>query len=316
MEKPSLRPREARLLTLTGTGGVGKTRLAIQVARESANLFPDRGRIRRAGVLETNLTRDPQCRSVAGAEEEVGPTQGPPRLPACEATLARSGQLRASTGSSARGGGFDRVLTATVPHGYEPRNAAGAGRARVLWSHPSSYPAPPIRLLRRRMAGSPAGRLFVERARAVSPAFRLGEGNAAQVATICWQLAGCRSPWSWRRRGLAVLEPVVAPRTPRPSALRQWGTRPSKRQRTLRATLDWSHALLSEPEKALFRRLSVFADGFTLEAVEVVGAAGEVERRLRAGARGKPCGAIPRCIGGWGALLDARASEAVRSGAP
>ncbi len=126
------------------------------------------------------------------------------------------------------------------------------------------------------VAGSSSGRLFVERARATSPAFRLEEGNAAAVASICWRLAGLPLALELAAARVRFLSPSsLLARLDRALSV-SWGRDVPERQRTMRATLDWSHDLLSEPENALFRRLSVFAGGFSLEAAEAVGAAGEV----------------------------------------
>src|SRR3712207_2798386 len=123
---------------------------------------------------------------------------------------------------------------------------------------------------------SPSGRLFVERARAVSSTFSITEANAAAVASICWRLAGIPLALELAAAKAKFLDPkMLLLRLDR--ALSTSGGRDlPDRQRTMRATLDWSHDLLSEPERELFRRLSVFAGGFTLEAAEAVGTVGSV----------------------------------------
>jgi tetratricopeptide (TPR) repeat protein len=123
---------------------------------------------------------------------------------------------------------------------------------------------------------SPSGRLLVERARAVSSTFSLTKANAAAVASICWRLAGIPLALELAAAKAKFLDPkTLLSRLDR--ALSTSGGRDlPDRQRTMRATLDWSHDLLSEPERELFRRLSVFAGGFTLEAAEAVGTAGSV----------------------------------------
>ena len=117
----------------------------------------------------------------------------------------------------------------------------------------------------------------MERARAAAPAFELDEGNASSVASICWRVAGLPPrPGVGGGQG-EVSEPVVTLDAAGPSAVGRLGGDLPERQRTMRATLNWSHDLLNEPEQELFRRLSVFSGGFTLEAAEAVGAAGIVE---------------------------------------
>ena len=274
--KSLLGRREARLLTLTGTGGVGKTRLAIQVARESANLFPDGVVfVALASLNEPTLVIPNVARSLGLREEDRSPRE------VLHAYLrAKRLLLVLDNFEHLLGAALEVVdLIESSPQLF----LMVTSRATLRVRGEQEYLVPPLKLPRsthspaaEEVASSPAGRLFVERARAVSPAFRLGEGNAAQVATICWQLAGLPLALELAAARVRFLSPsLLLARLDQ--ALSASGARDlPKRQRTLRATLDWSHALLSEPEKALFRRLSVFADGFTLEAVEVVGAAGEV----------------------------------------
>ena len=141
------------------------------------------------------------------------------------------------------------------------------------------YPVPPLELPAstlspdpREVLGSPSGRLFVERARAVFPYFSLEGENASAVAAICWRLAGLPLALELVAAKARFLSPPqLLARLDR--ALSSGGARDlPPRQRTMRATLGWSHDLLGREEKALFRRLSVFAGGFSLEAAEAVGA--------------------------------------------
>jgi predicted ATPase len=114
--------------------------------------------------------------------------------------------------------------------------------------------------------GSPSGRLFVERARAASPAFGLASQDAAIVASICWRLAGIPLALELAAAKVRFLSPSsLLTRLDRVLST-GWARDLPQRQRTMRATLDWSYGLRSEAEKALFRRLSVFAGGFTLAA--------------------------------------------------
>jgi predicted ATPase len=129
------------------------------------------------------------------------------------------------------------------------------------------------------LAGYEAVRLFVERARHRKPTFSLTPENAPAVARICGRLDGIplAIELAAARVGLSVEQ--IGARLDDSLRLLTAGSRTaSPRQRTLRGTLDWSYALLSEPERRLFRRLSVFAGGWTLEAAEVVGAEGDTEQ--------------------------------------
>jgi predicted ATPase/DNA-binding XRE family transcriptional regulator len=269
--------RETRLLTLRGTGGVGKTRLAVQAAREVANHFPD-------GVVFVAL-------AYLGDPAFVIPT------------VARSLGLRESEGQNAR-----ETLNAylrekrllLVLDNFEHLLGAASEVADLVACSPElfvmvtsratlrvrgeqEYLVPPLKLHRsastpaaEKVASSPSGRLFVERARAASPAFELGEENAEQIAAICWQLAGLPLALELAAARVRFLSPSVLLSRLDRALSTGWARDLPERQRTLRATLNWSHDLLSEPERALFRRLSVLAGGFTLEAAEAVGASGDV----------------------------------------
>jgi predicted ATPase len=158
-----------------------------------------------------------------------------------------------------------------------------ASRAPLRVRGEQEYSVPPLELPAstrdprvEEVLDSPSGRLFVERARAVSSTFSLTKANAASVASICWRLAGIPLALELAAAKAKFLDPkMLLSRLDR--ALSTSGRRDlPDRQRTMRATLDWSHDLLSEPERELFRRLSVFAGGSTLEAAEAVSTAGSV----------------------------------------
>src|SRR3712207_6060628 len=127
------------------------------------------------------------------------------------------------------------------------------------------------------VAQTPAARLFIERAQDTSPAFELTQANAAAVAAICWRLDGLPLALELAATKVRYLDPETLLSRLDGALSAGWARDLPGRQRTMRATLDWSHELLHEPEKELFRRLSVFAGGFTLEAAEDVCAAGAVE---------------------------------------
>jgi predicted ATPase len=145
------------------------------------------------------------------------------------------------------------------------------------------YPVPPLKVPDpsrvpeiEEVIGVPASRLFVERAKEVSSTFKLTEANAASVAAICWRLEGLPLALELAAAKVRFLAPMEL-LSRLDQALEAGSARDlPQRQRTMRATMDWSHELLHEPEKELFRRLSVFSGGFTLEAAEAVGASGTV----------------------------------------
>ena len=124
-----------------------------------------------------------------------------------------------------------------------------------------------------------AVRLFVDRARLRLPDFGLNEKNAGAVARVCRKLDGIplAIELATARMGALAVEQVAQRLEVSLDVLKGHSRTAEPRQRTLGATLDWSHGLLSEAERAVFRRLSVFAGGWTLEAAEAVCSGGGIE---------------------------------------
>jgi predicted ATPase/DNA-binding XRE family transcriptional regulator len=269
-----LRRPEDRLLTLTGTGGVGKTRLAIQAARDAAGLFPD-------GVVFVAL-------APLNDAELVVPT------------VMRSLGLRETEGQAQRQAlrvhlRGKRLLL--VLDNFEHLVEAAPEVAELVESSPDltvlvtsrtplhvrgeqEYPVPPLALptsirfpVAEEIINSPSGRLFVEHARAASPSFTVNEENAAAVASICWRLGGLPLALELAAAKVRFLDPTALLSRLNQVLSMGWRRDLPGRQRTIRATLDWSYGLLGESEKVLFRCLSVFAGGFGLEAAEAVGTA-------------------------------------------
>ena len=267
----------ARLLTLTGPGGCGKTRLALQVAADSIGKLA-------AGVWLADLaprTAHPDSvwatvadalgvRAEHGHDGGVAPGRPVPRalldflrsremllvLDNCEHLLLPCGEFAT------------RVL-ATCPRVRilaTSREALGIA-GETLWPVPSlSVPGPDAG------SGAEAVQLFVERARAVQPGFTLSAEAAPAVARICRQLDGIPLAIELAAARLKVLSvEQIADRLSDRFRLLTGGDRTAlPRQQTLRALIDWSWDLLSEGEKALLGRLSVFAGGWDLEAAEAV----------------------------------------------
>jgi predicted ATPase/DNA-binding XRE family transcriptional regulator len=272
-----------RLLTLTGIGGVGKTRLAQETAQNllAEGRFPD-------GVAFVSLA----------------PLRDPAFL---ASTMARSLGLREAddrTADEALRAYLRERRTLVVLDNFEHMLEAAGEVAGLIETCPllvvlatsraplrvrgeHEYPVPPLGLpsttqnpTEVEVVGTPSGKLFVERARAASPSFELTAEHAAAVAAICWRLAGLPLALELAAAKVRFLEPAaLLPRLDQALST-AWARDLPERQRTMRAALDWSHALLSEPERGLFRRLSVFAGGFTLEAAEAVGACEEPEEVL------------------------------------
>jgi predicted ATPase/DNA-binding CsgD family transcriptional regulator len=272
---------DVRLLTLTGPGGCGKTRLALALGEDLAERFE-------GGVwwVELAPVSDPALvpRAVAsalGVHEQVGRSLGDLLrdhlesrrllliLDNCEhlveacATLANT-LLRACP---------DLRILATS------REAMGIAGENVVLVPALSLPDPQAAL-----EGLPRGdavRLFVDRATTVAPDFALDEQNAPALARICQRLDGLPLAIELAAAKVKVLS-VEQISTRLDDCFRLLG--PNSRtslphQRTLRATMDWSHDLLGRKEQILFRRLSVFSGGFTLEAAEEICAGGDIGER-------------------------------------
>jgi predicted ATPase/DNA-binding XRE family transcriptional regulator len=268
---------EVRLLTLTGTGGVGKTRLAIQAARDARDHFPDGiALVALAPLMDPGLVVPTVARAL-----DVREAEGQNPREALRVHLRDKRLLLVLDN-------FEHLLEAAPEVSGLIESCPGltvliASRAPLHVRGEHVYSVPPLDLPAstrdprvEEVLGSPSGRLLVERARAVSSTFFLTEANASAVASICWRLAGIPLALELVAVKTKFLDPkMLLSRLDR--ALSTGGGRDlPDRQRTMHATLDWSHELLSEPERELFRRLSVFAGGFTLEAAGAVGTAGSV----------------------------------------
>jgi len=278
----------ARLATLTGTGGVGKTRLAIQVAEEVAGDFPDGTYFVDFAPLSDPVLVPQTVASVLDVSEEPGRSLTDTLtdflharrlllvLDNCEHLLGACARLA-----------FD--LLQRSPHlkilatSRQPLGLTG----EVAWRVPSlSCPDFGLGEGRSKMERDPvsllmeydAVRLFVERAVAAMPVFRLIPQNAPAVAQVCRQLDGIPLAIELaaaRLRALSIEQ--LAARLDDRFRLLTGGSRTAlPRQQTLRALIDWSYDLLDEPERALLRRLSVFAGGWTLEAAEAVAGDGAI----------------------------------------
>jgi non-specific serine/threonine protein kinase len=271
-----------RLLTLTGSGGCGKTRLALAAASELVEGFED-------GVwfVELASLADPSLvpQSVAyalGVREQPGrsPTEALSDylrnrkvllvLDNCEHLVEACAELAEALLHSCP---ELRVLATS-------REALGI-TGEVAWLVPS-LALPDIRRVPdiESLPRYESARLFVERAAAVKPTFTLTDQNAVAVAQVCYRLDGIPLAIELAAARAKVLSvEQIADRLDDSFGLLSAGGRTAMpRHRTLHATMDWSHELLSLEERALFRRLSVFAGGFTLEAAESVCAGAGLER--------------------------------------
>lgn len=264
---------DVRLLTLTGPGGVGKTRLALEVARDVAERFADGVVfIPLAQVREPSFLPDALSHALAIAERA-----GQPPLEGVKARLRRRQMLLV----------LDNVehLLAAAPVMTEvlaacPRLAMLATSCAALHvSGEHQFPLPALAVPEAprppalgELAHVPAVTLFVERARAVSPAFRLTETTAPAIAAICRRLDGLPLAIELGAAWIKVMPPpVLLARMERALPLLVGGPRDApERHRTLRDAIAWSVDLLSPSERALLGRLSVFPGGWTLEAADAL----------------------------------------------
>jgi predicted ATPase/class 3 adenylate cyclase len=267
----------ARLLTLTGTGGTGKTRLALQAASDSLEHWPDGvwfvdlaqlsepSFVDRAALAALGLHADPQRAARATLLDTLRPRHLLLLLDNCEHLVGACAELAGAILSSCPG-------VAILATSREVLRVAG----EVVWRVPSlSIPGTGGLLPPQTLGQYAAVQLFVERAVAVRPDFSVTSENAPAVAQICWRLDGIPLAIELAAARLRVLSPaVVAAHLDDCFDLLTRGQRTAPaRHQTLRAAVQWSHDLLTEKERALFRSLSVFAGWFTLEAAEAVGAA-------------------------------------------
>ncbi|HUG60929.1 MAG TPA: helix-turn-helix domain-containing protein, partial [Methylomirabilota bacterium] len=266
-----LRTGAARLLTLTGPGGVGKTRLAIQAAAAMDGDFAD-------GVRFVGLApvRDPGL-VVSTIALTLGVRQagGQPLLDRLSAFL-RPRALLLILDNFEHVGEAAPELTALLE--AAPRLAVlVTSRAVLRVSGEQQFPVSPLALPEFGSAPAAAAeaeavRLFEVRARAVRPDFALTDANTATVAAICRYLDGLPLAIELAAARLNLLAPeALLARLERRLPLLTGGPRDAPaRLRTMRATIAWSHDLLSDDERLLFRRLAVFVGGFTLDAAEAV----------------------------------------------
>ncbi len=272
-----------RLVTLTGVGGIGKTRLSLQVAADLLDDFPDGvWLVELAALADARLVPEAVA-SVVGVKEEAG-------RPVAEA-LARFVKDRqvliVLDNCEHLLQACAELASALLQAGAQARRSLHRAANRLHLRGEATFPVPPLPVpdpfrtfMRDTLEQYGAARLFVERAVAAQPAFAVNEENAAAIAGICHRLDGIPLALELaaaRVRALSV-EQIATRLTDRFRLLTGGDRTALPRQQTLRALIDWSYDLLCDDERVLFRRLAVFAGGFTLEAAEAVACASDLER--------------------------------------
>jgi non-specific serine/threonine protein kinase len=263
-----------RLLTLMGPGGIGKTRLALEVAGEELGAYPDG-----VWIVELAAIADPALvpQAVASA---VGVREEGER-PILETLAARLGHRRALLVLDncehlveACAHLADTLLRRSPDLGLLATSREALGiPGEAVWSVPSlSLPEAGASPRFDDLARCEAVRLFVERAALSRPDFALTQRGAATVAELCRRLEGIPLAIELAAARVKVLsvEQILARLDDRFRLLTGGSRTAQPRQQTLRAAIDWSHDLLTPDEQTLFRRLAAFAGGFTLEAAEQV----------------------------------------------
>jgi len=268
---------DVRLLTLTGPGGVGKTRLALQVAAGLRDRFTD-------GVRFVSLApvRDPDLvLSTLAQALVVRETGSQPLLETLRAQLQEQ-QLLLFLDN------FEHVLAAAplvadlvaacplVKALVTSRSLLHVRGEHQFEIPPLEVPAPGFDLTHATVGADlrryPAIELFAQRARAIQPTFELTPANAGVVAAVCRRLDGLPLALELAAARIRLLSlPMLLTRLEHRLAVLTAGAQDvPERQQTLRATLEWSYHLLSDAEQRLFRRLGVFVNDWTLEAAEAV----------------------------------------------
>ena len=261
---------EARLVTLTGPGGTGKTRLALAAAevlgaelRDGA-VFVDIAAVRDPALLGPTIAQALEITEGTSPEDALAEHLRDRRM---LLLLDNLEQIAPHTDLIGR-------LLAAAPRVL----VLATSRTPLRLAAEHEYPVPALAVPEyagatfEQLAANDAVRLFVGRARAVDQAFELNDGNARDVARICERLDGLPLAIELAAARSKLFPPrAMSKRLDRRLELLTGGPRDRPaRQQTLRATLEWSHDLLDDAERATFARLAVFAGGWTLEAAEAV----------------------------------------------
>jgi predicted ATPase/class 3 adenylate cyclase len=269
----------SRLVTVTGVGGVGKSRIAVQVALDIARTFPDGAWLCELATAHDDEELAQVVAATLGVLARPGSTLAASVLDAlrmrelmlvldnCEHLVDAVGRLAEGLLQECPG---VRILATS-------REALGVAGEQV-W--PLSSLASPARGSTTDMiAASEAVQLFTERARAVQPGFTLDDSNAEAVAEICRRLDGIPLAVELAAARVTIMTPTdIAARLDQRFQLLTGGRRSAaERHQTLRAAIEWSYEMLDERERALFERLGVFPGSFDADAVAAIAAGDGLE---------------------------------------
>jgi predicted ATPase/class 3 adenylate cyclase len=271
---------DVHLITLTGPGGTGKTRLALSVASQSLNYFS-------GGVFFVPLAPLTDYNLVASSIADALRVEEVAGEPLVQSILKYLDGRRVLLVLD----NFEHVLAAAPLIGRLLESCPGVkliatSRALLHISGEHDFPVPALSLAHpgrphtaESVSSSEAVALFVERARMARPGFTLTDDNASIIAEICDRLDGLPLAIELAAARSRVISPqAILERLTHRLRLLTGGPRDRpERQQTIRAAIDWSYNLLEEAERAVFKSMSVFAGGFDTEAASAVGAAVEAE---------------------------------------
>jgi len=265
----------SRLVTLTGPGGAGKTRLAIDIsAREAAH-----GKVWYVDLSSIDLPElvAPTVASALGATTGLNEDAGDV---AASALAAETGLLVLDTCEHVLAGASN--LASTVLRRAPGMRVLATSRRPLAVAGEAAWPVPPLGVApldaesTEAIRASPAVTLFCERAQDVRPDFELSDDNAVDVAGICLALDGLPLAIELAAARADVLSPgaILDRLQNRFDLLIQGAVDVAARQQTLRGAIDWSVELLSEEQRCFFARLGAFAGGFDIDAADAVAGAG------------------------------------------
>ncbi len=266
--------KTTRLLTLVGTGGLGKTRLSLQAAADIIDHYPDGVWFVELAAITDEARVVQAVATVLGVREEPGLSLAHSLvrflatrhlliiLDNCEHLVRACAKLCKDVLQSAPG-------VSVLASSREPLRVGGEMTYAVP---PLSVPDPSRQWTQASLAHFEAAQLFVSRVAAVQPNFVFDDDSAHAIAEVCYRLDGIplALELAAARAGSLPLRAIAGRLTDRFRLLSRGDRTALPRQQTLRALIDWSHELLTEHEQVLFRRLGTFAGGWTLEAAEAV----------------------------------------------